>query len=191
MTIPKLSRFLVAILVLASWMTHAFQVVVQPSKVLGHVSTVDFTRRQQQHARAARMEEKPPHHSSSSSSLNMIMLAEAAAAGAADSSSLAFLQNRDVWVFVAGVFPFAWATVEFWRRIAFGEPFGTGSDAIVIIGMDDSPTDSRGRKVLGKGALVTAYILFAIAFGTLGIVLYSVISSDAPPDILPLPSSSQ
>jgi hypothetical protein len=51
--------------------------------------------------------------------------------------------------------------------------------------------NEAGRKVLGKGALVTAYILFAIAFGTLGIVLYSVISSDAPPNILPLPSLFQ
>jgi hypothetical protein len=43
----------------------------------------------------------------------------------------------------------------------------------------------------GKGALVTEYILIAIALQTLGIVLYSVISSGAPPGILPLPSLSQ
>jgi hypothetical protein len=51
--------------------------------------------------------------------------------------------------------------------------------------MDDSPSDSRGRVVLGKGALIIAYILFAVSFGTIGIVLYSVISSGAPPEILP------
>ena len=95
-------------------------------------------------------------------------------------SSTSFLQNVDVWVFLAGIFPFAWATIEFWRRIMFGEPFGTGSDS-VIIGMDDSPADSRGRRVLGRGALITAYVLFVIAFGTIGIVLYSVLSSAPPP----------
>ena len=91
-----------------------------------------------------------------------------------------FFQNKDTWIFLAGVFPFAWATVEFWRRIMFGEPFGTGSDS-VIIGMDDSPQDSRGRRVLGRGALITAYVLFVLAFGTIGIVLYSVLSSSPPP----------
>jgi hypothetical protein len=95
-----------------------------------------------------------------------------------------FLQNTDVWVFLAGVFPFAWATVEFWRRIAFGESFGTGTNS-VIIGMEDSPADSRGQVTLGRGALIVAYILFAISFGTLGIVLYSVISSAPPPEFLP------
>ncbi|CAJ1945285.1 unnamed protein product [Cylindrotheca closterium] len=95
--------------------------------------------------------------------------------------------NSDVWVFLLGVFPFAWATVEFWRRIMFGEAFGTGSDQ-VIIGMDDSPEDSRGRRVLGKGALGTAYFLFAASFATLAVVLYSVISSAPPPDILPVPN---
>jgi hypothetical protein len=99
------------------------------------------------------------------------------------------IQNVDVYVFLAGIFPFAWATVEFWRRIMFGEPFGTGKDS-VIIGMDNVPTESRGRRVLGKGALLTAYVLFVIAFGTIAIVLYSVMSSPLPsPDDF-LPSSS-
>merc|ERR1711939_1298572 len=93
-------------------------------------------------------------------------------------------QNKDFLVFLAGIFPFAWATVEFWRRIAVGESFGTGTDSIVI-GMDDSPADSRGRRVLGKGALVTAIILFTLAFGTIGFVLYSVASSGAPPEVFP------
>ena len=96
--------------------------------------------------------------------------------------------NSDVWVFLLGVFPFAWATVEFWRRIMFGEAFGTGSDQ-VIIGMDDSPEDSRGRRVLGKGALGTAYFLFAASFATLAVVLYAVISSAPPPDVLPVPNA--
>ena len=80
------------------------------------------------------------------------------------------LQNSDVWVFLIGVFPFAWATVEFWRRIAFGEPFGTGSDS-VIIGTDNAPTDSRGSRVLGKGALAIAYFLFASAFATFAVLI--------------------
>ena len=61
----------------------------------------------------------------------------------------------------------------------FGESFGTGSDRVVI-GMEDSPKDSRGVRVLGKGALITAYTLFVIAFGTLGVVLYSVVTSEVP-----------
>eukprot|EP00977_Amphora_coffeiformis_P007041 scaffold1522_cov166-Amphora_coffeaeformis.AAC.19 len=79
--------------------------------------------------------------------------------------------------FVIGVVPFAVATVEFWRRIAVGDSFGTGSDSVVIIGEDDAPLSSRGRRVLGKGALVTAYILFGIAAAVLGIVFYAVITS--------------
>lgn len=94
------------------------------------------------------------------------------------------LNNSDVWVFLIGIFPFAWASVEFWRRIAFGEAFGTGSDQ-VIIGMDDMPSDSRGRRVLGKGALFVAYFLFAASFATIGVVFYSVISSSPAPEFLP------
>lgn len=98
-------------------------------------------------------------------------------------------QNKDFWVFVAGIFPFAWATIEFWRRIAVGESFGTGKDSIVI-GMDDSPADSRGRRVLGKGALVTAVLLFAVAFGTIALVLVSVVTSGAPPEVMPSVTSA-
>ena len=91
--------------------------------------------------------------------------------------------------FVIGVFPFAVATVEFWRRIAVGESFGTGSDSVVIIGEDDAPLSSRGRRVLGKGALVTAYILFGLAAAVLGIVIYAVITSGDPGDVsVSLPS---
>lgn len=107
---------------------------------------------------------------------------------AAVSAAVTF-KSSDFVVFLLGVFPFAWATVEFWRRIMFGEAFGTGSDQ-VIIGMDDSPEDSRGRRVLGRGALGTAYFLFAASFATLAVVLYAVISSAPPPEVLPLPSSS-
>ena len=122
----------------------------------------------------------PPFTRKESSS-TLHLLAEASSETV---QAVSFWQNTDVWVFLAGVFPFAWATVEFWRRIMFGETFGTGSDAI-IIGMDDAPSDSRGVRVLGKGAIITAYILFAISFATMGIVLYSVATSGPLPDVLP------
>lgn len=69
---------------------------------------------------------------------------------------------QDTAVFIVGCSPFAIATVEFWRRIAVGEPFGTGSDS-VIIGEDDNPESSRGRRILGKDAFIAAYVLFGIA----------------------------
>jgi hypothetical protein len=85
--------------------------------------------------------------------------------------------NTDVWVFVIGIIPFAWATVEFWRRIAVGESFGTGKDRIYFIGTDGVPQGSRGRQTLDSGAFVVAYILFGIAAGILGLTLYSVYTS--------------
>lgn len=96
-----------------------------------------------------------------------------------------------VATFVIGLVPFAVATVEFWRRIAVGDSFGTGNDSVVIIGEDDAPLSSRGRRVLGKGALVTAYILFGVAAAVLAIVLYAVLSSSPPDNIAveSLPSS--
>jgi hypothetical protein len=87
-----------------------------------------------------------------------------------------------VVVFIVGVIPYIWATIEFWRRIAVGASFGTGSDSVVFsIGEDDNPESSRGKQVLGKGALVIAYILFAIAAAVLGLVLLSVITTGPLP----------
>jgi hypothetical protein len=175
---PKIS-ILVASAFLAA-VTNAFQ--VGPSKVASAVPRICAPSFPRHYALLAK--ENDPTKSlscaaGSSSALRLSLIAEAT-----DVNTVQFLQNSDFWVFLAGVFPFAWATVEFWRRIAFGEAFGTGSDQ-VIIGMDDAPSDSRGRVVLGKGALYVAYILFAVSFGTIGIVFYSVISSGAPPEILP------
>mmetsp|Transcript_45737 Transcript_45737/g.103279 ORF Transcript_45737/g.103279 Transcript_45737/m.103279 type:complete len:156 (-) Transcript_45737:296-763(-) len=79
---------------------------------------------------------------------------------------------QDTAVFVAGCLPFAWATVEFWRRIAVGESFGTGSDS-VIIGEDLNPESSRGRRVLGKDAFFAAYVLFGIAGASLVLAFLS------------------
>ena len=108
-------------------------------------------------------------------------VAAAAATIIAPPSDLSF-RNVNVWIFLAGIFPFAWATVEFWRRIAVGESFGTGKDSvrIVNIGKDNAPTQSRGRQTLGQGALVVAYILFGLAAGIIGLTLYSVLTSTSP-----------
>jgi len=97
-------------------------------------------------------------------------------------------------VFVLGLIPFLWATYEFWSRIASGASFGTGADSIQIrpgnsdngtggtsIGEDGNPSKSRGRKVLGDDALLVAYVLFAVAIGSVGIAVYSVVSSPLPP----------
>ena len=107
-------------------------------------------------------------------------------------------------VFVAGVIPFLWATVEFWRRIATGSSFGTGSDSITIVDINDddikeenfsleeteeggilkTTTNSNGAKrqkpqkrVLGRGALVIAYVLFSVAAFVVGLSIYSAITS--------------
>lgn len=71
-----------------------------------------------------------------------------------------------------------------------GASFGTGSDSIQIqkpsvmrtIGKDGDLNKSRGRQVLGDGALFVAYVLFAVAIGSVGIAVYSVVSS--PPDMM-------
>ena len=95
-------------------------------------------------------------------------------------------------VFIIGVIPFIWATYEFWRRIAVGASFGTGSDSVIIpspfdggdgkdgnnlitIGEDNKPTSSRGRQTLDRGALIVAYILFAVAGGSDLIAVASVV----------------
>ena len=92
-------------------------------------------------------------------------------------------------VFIIGLIPFLWATYEFWSRIAVGASFGTGSDSIQIrpqseemkqlttIGIEGDLKKSRGQQVLGDDALIVAYILFAIAIGSVGIAVYSVVSS--------------
>jgi hypothetical protein len=91
-------------------------------------------------------------------------------------------------VFIIGLIPFIWATIEFWRRIAVGASFGTGSDSVVIprpdevitIGEDGNPESSRGRRTLDKGALTVAYVLFAVAAGSVGIAVASVIMGPRP-----------
>ena len=86
----------------------------------------------------------------------------------------------DTGVFVIGCVPFVWATWEFWRRIAVGASFGTGKDAIVFDTGDDADDDQirrfGGRRVLGKGALAVAYVLFAAAGGSVLLAVYAALS---------------
>lgn len=101
---------------------------------------------------------------------------------ALSSNSLAVSSGHesDIVVFVVGLIPFAWASVEFWRRIAVGATFGTGEDSVTIIGEDGAPGRSRGRRVLGRGALVVAYILFGIAIGVLVLCTSAVFNDPFP-----------
>ena len=86
----------------------------------------------------------------------------------------------DTGVFVIGCIPFVWATWEFWRRIAVGASFGTGKDAIVFDTGDDADEDQvrrfGGRRVLGKGALAVAYVLFAAAGGSVLLAVYAALN---------------
>lgn len=92
--------------------------------------------------------------------------------------------STTIFIFLVGLLPFAVATVEFWRRIRFGEAFGTGKDSSVVftsIGEDDAPLSSRGTRVLGRGALITAVILFAVAAAVIGLAVVSVVTSPEIP----------
>lgn len=92
-----------------------------------------------------------------------------------------------VAVFVAGLIPFVVATIEFWRRIAVGAEFGTGTAGRVVfnttatttIGEDDAPMSSRGRRILGQDALIAAYVLFGISALVVGLVLYSLVTTSS------------
>jgi len=97
-----------------------------------------------------------------------------------DSTTTGMLsQETAIAVFVVGLIPFAIATVEFWRRIAVGASFGT-NQPVVFIGQDDNPNSSRGKQVLGRDSLITAYVIFAVVAAVLGLVLFSVITTPLP-----------
>jgi hypothetical protein len=97
-------------------------------------------------------------------------------------------KEATVIIFIIGIIPFIIATYEFWRRIAVGATFGTGTDSIsfppmntvTTIGEDNAPLSSRGKQVLGQDSLITAYIIFATVAVVLGIVFYAVITSPPP-----------
>uniref|UniRef100_A0A7S2RJ33 Uncharacterized protein n=1 Tax=Eucampia antarctica TaxID=49252 RepID=A0A7S2RJ33_9STRA len=114
-----------------------------------------------------------------------VIIADESTKSAVISSSTDRMSDSGIiTIFILGCIPFAWATVEFWRRIAVGASFGTGKDSI-IIGKEGVPNESRGRQVLGKDALVVAYILFSIAAASIGLAVWSVVSSSAPPPFTP------
>jgi hypothetical protein len=94
-------------------------------------------------------------------------------------------KEATVIIFIIGIIPFIIATYEFWRRIAVGATFGTGTDSVTFptvatIGKDNAPSSSRGKQVLGQDSLITAYIIFATVAAVLGIVFYAVITSPPP-----------
>ena len=78
---------------------------------------------------------------------NTVQIIAADVTSASNTESMTNGPLSDTLVFIAGIIPFAWATVEFWRRIAVGASFGTGQDSVVIIGEDNEPQSSRGRRV--------------------------------------------
>ena len=76
----------------------------------------------------------------------------------------------DTFIFVLGCAPFVWAGIEFWRRIAVGDPFGTGADQVIINDTSGKRKTAK-RRVLGRGAIIAAYVLFAIAGASLALVV--------------------
>jgi len=118
------------------------------------------------------------------------------------SGELSPISQGDVYlntaVFIAFCVPFLYASWEFWRRIAFGQPFGTGEDQIVFeqpgeggppplimteaagrkvrpvgkVGKVTIGMDSdtnRGRMVLGQDALWVAYALMFLAAASVAV----------------------
>ena len=114
------------------------------------------------------------------------LLLSASGPDAVTPSAEALSPATNVAVFVVGLIPFAWATVEFWRRIAVGATFGTGKDSVVIprpqdVLVDDdgnplitaaNPASSRGRQVLGKDALVGFSPAAALASGLVDLLCH-------------------
>jgi hypothetical protein len=135
---------------------------------------------------------------------NTIALQPAQLTEAIDSTTTTSVQieqqdpTTTIIIFIIGIIPFIWATIEFWRRIAVGASFGTTSDSVVIpspfdndenddkngvitIGEDGNPMSSRGRRTLDRGALTVAYVLFAIAAGSVGLAVASVVMGPTTP----------
>ena len=80
---------------------------------------------------------------------------------------------EDTVIFVIGCVPFVWAGIEFWRRIAVGDSFGTGRDSVII--NDTSGNRKKPlQRVLGQDAIIAARILFGIAGLSGALVLLSV-----------------
>ena len=99
-------------------------------------------------------------------------------AGSANAFEPSGPSNVDIGVFAIGLAPFLVAAFEFWRRIAFKESFGT-RDPVVIDADADQLRRFGGRRVLGNDALVAAYVLMAIAGGSVLLSLAAVL-----PDVI-------
>mmetsp|Transcript_12991 Transcript_12991/g.29480 ORF Transcript_12991/g.29480 Transcript_12991/m.29480 type:complete len:196 (-) Transcript_12991:187-774(-) len=100
-------------------------------------------------------------------------------------------------VFLGMCVPFLYAAFEFWRRIAFGQSFGTGDEVVVFpkalaedvksqkpvrpVGKKDKVTigmdadTNRGRVELGTDALIFAYILMFLAAGVVLVSLAALV----------------
>ena len=104
----------------------------------------------------------------------LLMPTSALAAATEAAEGLTFeprgITTEDTVIFVIGCVPFVWAGIEFWRRIAVGDPFGTGQDSVII---NDSSGNrpSPVRRVLGQDAIIAARILFGLAFASGVLVL--------------------
>ena len=111
----------------------------------------------------------------------MLLVSDPSAAAIEDAGTTAEMLSPTtaIAVFGIGLIPWTIATYEFWRRIAVGEAFGTRDPVVftAMIGEDDNPVSSRGRQVLGPGALITAYAIFTVVAAILGLVLYSVMTT--------------
>lgn len=110
------------------------------------------------------------------SGFTALALAAAAEPALAEEAQVVFeprgITPEDSVIFVIGCVPFVWAGIEFWRRIAVGESFGTGRDSVVI--NDTSGNRPRPlQRVLGQDAIIAARILFGLAFASGALVLFA------------------
>ena len=106
------------------------------------------------------------------SALSLAIAAEPALAEAEVVFEPRGITPEDTVIFIIGCVPFVWAGIEFWRRIAVGESFGTGRDSVVI--NDTSGNRPRPlQRVLGQDAIIAARILFGLAFASGALVLFA------------------
>lgn len=175
---------------------------VPPRSLTLQPNSIDCTRNQKRQNERSLQAFLPPDASVMSAQVattiasnSLLWISDASAMTAAEVDAAAeqvagLSKETAIAVFVVGLIPFGVATVEFWRRIAVGASFGTAEPVVFTIGEDDAPSSSRGKQVLGKDALVTAYIIFAVVAVVLGIVLISVLTSPDPMTMQLTPGSA-
>ena len=67
-----------------------------------------------------------------------------------------------------------WAGIEFRRRILVGDPFRTGMDYVIINVIINDTSGNRPKtlkRVLGRDAIITAQVLFGLAFALGALIL--------------------